>query len=621
MDNGLTEKTQLIQTEPLTKVESGARIVERRPDTTVELRVTEAKKRLLDPREISRQHDPDGRIQAFLQSAEARQNLAERAAKIAEHAQALQQAQTDRDILVVQEVNSKKKLVARKNQLGYKLRSILGIGDRETEHLQTEADDFSERRAQNAGVLTELDRASRKREAAKGEQVSPPKEIIEAYYKKMLELPMTVEEKREYLKPEFLASLTEAEYAALWRRLSPHRLTHVTRQGVKEGSFQEWKSGKLFAGADAMLSDGKMLRPLLNGAEGLRLDDEISVKRYLERKGIFSAANRDEAVRELDRHLNSEDFIQSMYPDRSAVHFANDIVLSEYYGSEEYNDVFVVYPADFLASQYDFSVFGKRDRNLLGRSRGDLGSDVLVYPDDIHNPGFSVDAGVVFLPKDTLVDPETGSKYLTEVKVVDGVSGRYPIEDQSLIDVYVKLGLDYSTGTGRFAGLLEEMKTAYPQTRDAIKIDFTEGVADEIMELGFSIDVAHSLAHDLLIDLVARVMTEKGLEGNIRKHCAQWKRPKDGIIAQEYWERRFQSEPDKRPRHVYYYFEGHPTEAVEAFLRKMGIGRETAQPEDPMLGFEDRHIENINTDPRARKGYDELLAMANKIIEEEFANR
>ena len=48
------------------------------------------------------------------------------------------------------------------------------------------------------------------------------------------EQPLTKEEKIQFLRPEILSSLSTEEYMRVWKRLSNHFVSHVTRQGVRE---------------------------------------------------------------------------------------------------------------------------------------------------------------------------------------------------------------------------------------------------------------------------------------------------------------------------------------------------------------------------------------------------
>src|SRR3989344_2068460 len=65
-------------------------------------------------------------------------------------------------------------------------------------------------------------------------------------------------------------------------------------------------------------------------------------------------------------------------------------------------------------------------------------NDVFIWPSSVDNPGVLVDAGMVFLPETTLVDPETGSKYTSEMRTAEGEEKRVMIEDEKLISAFVK---------------------------------------------------------------------------------------------------------------------------------------------------------------------------------------
>src|SRR6185503_4609999 len=97
------------------------------------------------------------------------------------------------------------------------------------------------------------------------------------------------------------------------------------------------------------------------------------------------------------------------YPDKIAVHFAAQMVADQFYGGERNNEVFFVYPSDFIASQHEYA-FNGWEKDFTKPQSETKWNDVFVWPSNLENPGISVDAGLVFLPDHTPVDPETGSK-------------------------------------------------------------------------------------------------------------------------------------------------------------------------------------------------------------------
>ena len=94
-----------------------------------------------------------------------------------------------------------------------------------------------------------------------------------------------------------------------------------------------------------------------------------------------------------------------------------------FYGGERGNEVFFVYPSDVLASQNDYS-FNGWQKDFTKMQSEDKWNGVFVWPQDMNNPGISVDAGVVFLPGNIPVDPETGSKYASALKTVESEEKR-----------------------------------------------------------------------------------------------------------------------------------------------------------------------------------------------------
>ena len=103
--------------------------------------------------------------------------------------------------------------------------------------------------------------------------------------------------------------------------------------------------------------------------------------------------------------------------DRTSVHVAKNNVLNSHYGAESGNEIFYVFPADVVMSQSSVDQnllygghkevkIGEQTRKIPYDSQEDH-NDVSIFVDD----GLPIDAGLVFIPKDTLVDPSTGSKY------------------------------------------------------------------------------------------------------------------------------------------------------------------------------------------------------------------
>ena len=253
------------------------------------------------------------------------------------------------------------------------------------------------------------------------------------------ETPLNREQKERLLDYDTLANLSTDEYLQLWRHLNPQYVSHVTRQGYRDHSgFSYHTAGlgemtKCFAD---VLKSNKTIRPsvyLKSGASKSEiLNDEEAFRSYME-KALFTEGI-PESLLESDS-LSPNDIAEiiggghnilsnpnGFWRDRTAVHVAANNVLDSHYGAESGNEIFYIFPADVILSQ------NSTNNNLIQKHSIDgadkvvkIGDSERVIPhtdEDDHNDtsiyvqdGLPLDAGLVFLPKSVLVNPNTGSKY------------------------------------------------------------------------------------------------------------------------------------------------------------------------------------------------------------------
>lgn len=299
--------------------------------------------------------------------------------------------------------------------------------------------------------------------------------------------PLEKEQKRELLKFDNLAKLSTREYLDLWKGLNPYYLSHATRQGYRDHAGMAYHTAGLGEFQDGFRKivggDGRLHSAweMATGEGMMQVKDANVVRKYFKTTGALTDEKLD-GIHDEDLDNNALASIlggahgvlskpDGYWQDRTSVHFMANAVGSEKYGGESGNEVFFVYPADVLASQCYSSTGLAITENAQNRgkvpwqSAGDH-NDSFVMP---RENGIPLDAGLVFLPKNILVNPENGSKYL-----------KYDEENP----VY----------------------------------------ADE----------------------------------------------KNGVRAEEYWEKYFEEHPEARPAHVVYY-DGAPQEAVNDLLEKEGI--------------------------------------------------
>ncbi len=240
---------------------------------------------------------------------------------------------------------------------------------------------------------------------------------------------LSKDEREQILSPEVLASLSTEEYIGLWKHLSPHYASHVTRQGYRENSFTYHSAGlgEFHDGFEGMLANGKSLKSP-NGIESITQGADLrrAISDYLEQIDFSSLEQVDpwnsggpeahpNPWKKIKLRLTASMGSAPKVADETAVHLAADRVLDHMYGGETGNQVFAVYPSDMIASQYDFSFNGGH----LGQSFSkelpegeEKWNDIFVWDKgDPMKTELPLDAGIVFLPRQTLVDPKTGSKY------------------------------------------------------------------------------------------------------------------------------------------------------------------------------------------------------------------
>ena len=359
-----------------------------------EVSVPQIKKDLFDPKTISKNNDQEGRDKLAAELREKRK---------------------ERDTLHQDMAATQTELDDRQSNLLVKLKTKLNIPDKQTQELE----------------------AVKLEQGVKDENLPDTRKMVDAYYEKVAETPLTNQEKRDLLKPEVLAQLSTDEYVALWKRLNPHFLTHVTRQGFRDhtgGDIMVMHTGgleKFVNGFVDVMKNGRNLVPVLT-MEGVTQANEVDIKMYLS-KYVLQKENQGDA-QDVFKSIFVYDRIgmAPYYPDKSAMHFAAQKVSNKYYGGEGDNEVFFVYPSDVVASQNSFAFHG-RDKDFTRPQSEVKWNDVFVWPNKENGNGIAIDSGLVFLPELIPVDPTTGSKYASEAKIVDGKEQRVMIDNKDLI--------------------------------------------------------------------------------------------------------------------------------------------------------------------------------------------
>lgn len=580
------------------------------------------KEKLLNPKIISETHDPEGREEILDSTSSLESELLIIKEKIPLHEAKKIELAKKLSVLEKEAENTVSILADRLKTLIVKIKIRLGLNDEVVTNLEGMKQIID---IEKESLLQELSQIEIEIENLKNKlnELPNPQELLDAYHEKMLDTPLTNEEKREFLKPEILASLTTEEYVQLWRRLNPHYLSHVTRQGLRDHNAMIYHSAgmnEFHDGFVGVMQDEQKIRTPM-ALEGLLPRDEESIRGYLEKNGILKAENEEEAISKLKDLLDFTIASAPKYPDESAVHFAAQIVADEYYGGEKNNEVFFLYPADVIASQHAFA-FNGRDQALTRPQNETKWNDVFVWPTSIEERGISVDAGFVFLPNRTLVDPETGSRYASEVKTVNGKEKRVVVEDQETPKAFTKWISGMNEQPPIVVAFKKWRETHDWQQQDKCREEFHQLLLKDLKRIGFN----DGVIPELMIYLLNKfgwtkedcLLGEDVIPEVIEAYSGGKKRAENLITAKEYWEKYFEQHPDQKPKHIIFY-DGDPTRAVQEFQQKNKIGRaDTSVTDGDLLGFDDNLVRNMKEDPRANQGYTELYEIAKKIIDEHY---
>lgn len=413
----------------------------------------------------------------------------------------------------------------------------------------------------------------------------------------------TPEDLGQQLTEENLAKLSVDDYATLMKRFPGEMLTHVTRQGIRDHADSFWHSAGVGAfqnGFKQMLEDGNLRSSL-----GIALQEHSKEEAMAKFLHLDDLQSREDA---LAMHKNKFDYSMASsdaFADSAAVHLASENVMDSMYGSERGNEIFVAYPSAYVASQLNYG--GKGTLADRGNSQH---NDKWIYTKD--HEGMPLDVGLVFIPEDAKVDPQTGSRY----KI--GESGEPIVPKQRTNEVlaarFDKLGFVQTF----VQNLPRSMNQAPQEGRAALaEAAFAEfGITDP--------DAQKALLDPCLVDKLASAWGQEGEKEEYEKLFTEYFHQNaqspyelagDTVSSREYWEKHFQENPDQRPSKIVYYSGGDPSRALNEWREKNGIVKRT---EDSTYGFAEHNIADSSAE--ANVGKDRFSSLARKVIDDRFPN-
>jgi hypothetical protein len=447
--------------------------------------------------------------------------------------------------------------------------------EEEIEKLSNTLNEIAEKKYTAIAAISKLERDI---------SIRPELEPLEKRFEELVPLfqadLMTLEEKEVVFDEEFLSTLSLEEYLEIWKLGSPHYVGHVTRQGYRDhfgeemsvGGLKNKLVGEYFDGFRSMLGDGKTHKDTLKVLYGIDLKNETFDKELVTNQ-----------IRNLDKFIKKEDvlkeWIGSYYESNYAYKIKNEEFLNQL-GGEIYSQI----------SKADFREFRKRK---LGAYASEIFDPNVIRS----NPAipFILDKSAIHLSADEILDDKYGGETGNEIFVV------YPTD---------MIASQYTFGVSDLKGDIVQKPHGSENKWNDI---FVWSDDQEI-----SIDAG-------IVFLPSNAMVAPTTGSRYKDD--QFSRPEQLISSQEYWEKYFEENPDKKPKHlVYYNTKSSPTKAVNDFLAEQGIVK--LKPQERNLGFEKNRVNRNQYDlsndrirrikESADKIYESIKPIINQVNEESY---
>ena len=388
----------------------------------------------------------------------------------------------------------------------------------------------------------------------------------------------TAEDVEKYFNPEHLASLSIEEYELLLQRFPSQMVTHVTRQGVRDhlGAVQHFAGLHKHWDGFKDIMEGRVLRHQLS----LFLGEEEKydqIKKFI-KEGIIdldACPDKELALNALNNFVD----IQSTNHDGSlwdytSVHVATEEVANAHYGAEQNNEIFFTFPSALIASQYAYS-------GQLNKAEGGYHNNQLVWAKD--EEGLPIDAGIVFIPKNTMVSRKNGSRYELdgEMKPAENAELFESLEKKILKPELKTLTSEMISYLGnlpfdakRIISLKEE-EVAFDEKTVWNNLNNFKKRIEEIVETKDPRIVNMFFLYDSLLSLnkiyEGNVDTKKLTKDMLYIQGLYFKEAEDSVRAEEYWESYFSENPKSRPSKIVYYEQSDPTTALLKWIENKNL--------------------------------------------------
>lgn len=437
----------------------------------------------------------------------------------------------------------------------------------------------------------------------------------------------TKEDITKYFSEENLASLSLEDYILLLKRFPREMVTHVTRQGVRDHLGHAYHTAGEGTYTDSFMKiveDGRLRSPL--GVYLVESEKEQAIARFLHLENFKSKEEALDYLRGFTNPGIGRQNESGSYVDRMAVHFATEEVADSYYGSEKGNEIFFAYPSVYIASQYYFN-------GQLNRSGGGYWNDQWVWANEEH--GMDLNAGLVFIPEETRVDRNSGSRYELD-------ENENPMVNQELISSIQRViespkFFEFATQAREILGKFNQDWTdenIYPHNIEArkklepfrLQLEQEFGITDRRIQRAI---LDYNFLPGLFVSKFPREeerdpkaeylnQSEKFIKNSLQKRGMLYSEAKNSTSSKEFWEDYFIKNPNKRPSKIVYYKGEDPTGALREWREEQGLNKKTPDDDDD-VGFPERRV--LRKSPEAKAGIGRFRALAEKVIEDYFTQK
>lgn len=420
--------------------------------------------------------------------------------------------------------------------------------------------------------------------------------------------PFTKEEIEQTFTTDNLSKLPLEEYIGLLQRVPARFITHVTRQGVRDKASFHSGRGAVDHGFERIVEQGA-LQSKLEQALGKEINTDSVAHTLKDYLGI-PKDHPDRASAE----QRIEDFLErspiagetSEIADLGAVHMATEMVADAFYGGESGNEFFFVYPAAYIASQFELAGqsaipdnFGEHGdtkyNDLWVKEKKDVASEI------------PLDAGIAFVPADALVDPRTGSRYeigpdgqaIENTEQIEALKRFASASAEEWPSIQNKIyenanlsgeirAIEERTGTQDYPAIADqEALSAKKEQLAHLRKDFKpfldkareSGITDprfyKIFEEGTDSVVWQAAIgfFNKVTRMTGRELSEfeqEELNETAARMQMGFKLAERTIPSQEYWEQKFAA-MSRKPSKVVYYEGGDPNKALAQFKKEHGL--------------------------------------------------